>query len=355
MGRFAALEVVLCGSLMVTAGCGPGSEKSGGPDDPPAAPQSTAVGSSSAVVEARPTAAPSAAAAVPEARKVQVLASALVNPRALALRDGSVFVAVQGDPKQPGDGVGSILSVTKDGSATTTIAKAQFLPSSIVTDELNVFWATLDASFKVPLAGGSPTQLYKLQGKGGVTLVGIDEKAIFLSIMKGLDDGALLSVQKIGGATTELFSGAPVVNAAASSDYVVACAAAVISVPKKDPSAGRVVKKFVPEGVCDAIAVDETNIFWSVRYELHRASLPGGSAIKTAHVGSPKHLALSGAAVYLAREDSRDSWQIGRVPKTGGAVEVLLDQLPEVSSLAVDDTHVYWVSRSAGTLSRASL
>lgn len=314
----------------------------------------------SAALEKQPdvpsSAAPTASGPPPSPEPVvQVLATGLSNPGSIALGPSSVFVAAQGVPTDVDDAAGEIGAVPKEGGAFSTLVAKQPFPNTLATDGTSVYWATLDSAFSAPVAGGEAKRLYKVRGSGGVHVAGVDDKDVFLVFLRGMDQGAILRVSKAGGAPRDMFRGEGVVHQfAVESQYVVFCTTGLVVIPKQNPAAARVVEMFAPS-VCDSIAVDGSSVYWSVRSSLYRSDLSDGAPVKLGEDGGAKYLAASGKFIYLAREESSDSWQIGRVPTVGGGVEVLIDGLAGVDALAVDASHIYWLNRGAGTLSRASL
>jgi hypothetical protein len=79
--------------------------------------------------------------------------------------------------------------------------------------------------------------------------------------------------------------------------------------------------------------------------------LGGEVVVLASHLGmQPWQLAADDTHLYVAGPvpGGSDRGQVARVPKAGGAVEVLVDESPWPSAVAVDATHVYWTTASDG-------
>jgi hypothetical protein len=106
-----------------------------------------------------------------------------------------------------------------------------------------------------------------------------------------------------------------------------------------------------PHGVGSwSMAVDATDVYWADRNGALVRKVPklGGKPVALAETQGPVGIALDDAYVYWIGEGG-----MGRVPKKGGAPQVLGPPIPSdtVSFLALDDTFAYWTV-SDGTVMR---
>ena len=300
---------------------------------------------------------PSSSAAVqakPKKPKPQVVTSGLVDPGSIALTPNAVLVAVRGKPKSADDAAGSIISVPKSGGEITRIAERQSFPHSIVTDGESAFWATLDAVVKAPVGGGRASTIYKMRGKGGVTVIALDSDRVYVDWMRGLEEGGITALAKKGGARKDLFEGGPVPHIAPGGDYVALCSIVAGRVSKTDPSDQVVMKKF-KFGACDCIAADSTNAYWCKDGQIWKAPIRSGTPVSSMARVSADVITVHGRHLFWAKGAGNGEWDIGRIPTGGGEPETLVGSLPLISALAVDDTHIYWLEGEKGKLMRAPL
>jgi hypothetical protein len=123
-------------------------------------------------------------------------------------------------------------------------------------------------------------------------------------------------------------------------------------------------KRFVsnPQG----IAVNATHIYWAnaanegLNRSIARAATNGTGVeerlAKPSGSGIPNGVALSATHVYFSNEEVANNFAyISRVPLEGGEEEFVFVGEAGVRGVAVDGTHVYWASQSAGAIGRADL
>jgi hypothetical protein len=100
---------------------------------------------------------------------------------------------------------------------------------------------------------------------------------------------------------------------------------------------------------CYGIAVDGTDVYWTGAETglIQKVSKLGGAPVTLATTSNPRGLALDDAYVYWAADGG-----IARVPKAGGAPEMLGAATGFPWFIAVDDTSAYWTTYTGGDLMR---
>jgi hypothetical protein len=150
---------------------------------------------------------------------------------------------------------------------------------------------------------------------------------------------ALVFVLASCGARTPVSSGVRAMDAALDT-----------SAPPSDASVARPGCKpgdaplVLATGEADAIALDQTHVYWSGPDGVLRTPKSGGPIEKLGGARSVISIAVDATHVFFA---NRESGSIARVPKSGGTAETLAQNQLELWSIAIDDTFVYW-GASAG-------
>jgi sugar lactone lactonase YvrE len=105
------------------------------------------------------------------------------------------------------------------------------------------------------------------------------------------------------------------------------------------------------------VTTDATDVYWTekdaVGKVLHKAktALPASPALELAiNQGEPSHLAVDDTHVYWSNSAAGT---INRIPKGGGAVEILASGQGTPTSLAIDAARMYWVNSLGGQIMRA--
>ncbi len=301
-----------------------------------------------------PSASASSSLAVADAGQLPMpgakrLASGLSHPIRFAVGTDAVFVAEQGSSLV--EPHGAITRVPKDGGPATTLVGGLSFLTDVRVDDSQVYWASSSGIWAAPLAGaGGQRQLYTMTGKGHPSLVSVDASTVTYSVFKGLDDGSLETVSKRGGQPHELFSGASFVYAASSRQYAAVCTVAVGVIPRSDPGSARIVERFGPSSTCDAIAIDDVNVYWVRNGALYQHPINGDGSTKLAGMHPLfGELPLRGDTFYWAEKDDEKTASIHQF-RPGSASAVIASGLPASLSFAFDDSHIYWATMDDGEL-----
>jgi hypothetical protein len=97
------------------------------------------------------------------------------------------------------------------------------------------------------------------------------------------------------------------------------------------------------------VVLDDERLYW-VDAQVMLKSVPkrgGEVTVLASRLGlGALQLAADDTHLYLAGQSGGggERGQVARVPKAGGAVEVLVDESPVPTAVAVDGTHVYWTT-----------
>jgi hypothetical protein len=114
----------------------------------------------------------------------------------------------------------------------------------------------------------------------------------------------------------------------------------------KDGSQEEVLAKSLSEPA--ALALDESHVYWAEGWDIVRLAKAGGEpqTLNTDHHSFAKALAVDDTHVYYLRDAEEGlGWVLVRIPKTGGAEEILFSGTSLGEAVYVDATHVYWATR----------
>ncbi len=145
----------------------------------------------------------------------------------------------------------------------------------------------------------------------------------------------------------------------ASNAYYVEFGSA--SIVKASRSVGGPQPLFTGELGALYLAQDDASLYWgtsvpqqsglTVKNYLARGAKTGGAKQKLADVGAVTSIAVDGDWVYYADATG----VVGRVAKTGGAVETLAQSQKGPRGLAIAGGFLYWVNHDGGTVHRLRL
>jgi hypothetical protein len=229
------------------------------------------------------------------------LASGQSAPAGVAVRAGVVCWTNTGD--------GTVRRASADGGPVVTLASCQSHPFALTIVDGDVYFTTLDALMRVPLAGGAAVSL-GWTGQGG---------------LQGIASNGNLLMTGTSGSIFDVSSGAGVGFALCSEGF--------LNVAFAGPSAFWTTSNGVAAGTFDAAGrLGSTQGIWG-SYPL----LTEGIAADATHV-------------YLATQDIDEgpgypeTGSILRFTHTGGALSsIATDQVHPVA-VAVDDESVYWTN-----------
>ncbi len=209
--------------------------------------------------------------------------------------------------------------VTPAGKTVTLATKGA---TGLVVDASAVYFTSLDGVHKVPLAGGDDVLLAPMDGPHGLAESGARLFTIAEHATGGPDaqgkvpsGTALYGVTKATGAAELLVEGAFGLTLAGSSDTV----------------------------------------YWADAKGVHALPAAGGSETITAPSGVASIEAFGvGArdiflAVYTLQSNGRGIGSIARLPRAGGAITTIVDDVGHPFAVAVDDDHVYFASDTSTT------
>jgi hypothetical protein len=198
------------------------------------------------------------------------------------------------------------------GGAATTLASNVANPYDIAVSPTNVYWTTEDspvALLTVPIDGGSVTPLATVTGGAGA--IAIDANHVYWSTY--------------GGTYMEALAGG--------------------SPQARGPQAA-------------GIAVDATGVYYTVNVPNANPWL--GNIVRTPIGGGPQTVVASqrpGSVIAIAVDDTNVYWTEGegtiqmgavaKVAKSGGTPVLLATGLGDPTAIAVDDTSVYFISGAA--------
>lgn len=247
-------------------------------------------------------------------------------------------------------GNNTVMKVSVDGGALTTLASGQIHPRNVVLDATHVYWTNNVPSdgagtvMKVPLGGGASTTL--AAGQESLFGLAVNATSVFWSY-RGFPN----SVRQMplgGGAfvSSDMDQDGPQNMAAdATGVYVVADGGMVIWVPL----GGGVPTKLAPTDYSKSsrthsIALDATHVYWTNDDTVMKLPLGGGATITLATGQVPGSLAVDGVNVYWVNSELAGS--VRKMPVGGGAVTTLASA-KFAGALALDATSVYWSTGDA--------
>lgn len=97
-------------------------------------------------------------------------------------------------------------------------------------------------------------------------------------------------------------------------------------------------------GVINGLAIDAVNVYWTNGRVFAVPKVGGGLILLTENIGSPKALAVGPLAVYWTNPQAKN---VGRLWKDDGGVGVLVPDQQGLAAIATDGTNVYYTTLSA--------
>jgi hypothetical protein len=200
------------------------------------------------------------------------------------------------------------------------------------------------ALVELPVAGGAPRELAVL---GAAATILVDDDTVYAQVQ-----GAVWAVPMAGGNPEVVDDG--VALAAIDGDRLLAWGGrALYSIPRTQRRG-----TIVATGIIGATSMtsDATTLYWGDRYGgMWSVPLAGGPARKLTRgdTGAEHHIALVGDRLVFTSDgmDFHGPGAVGSIPKTGGAVTWIAEDLDQPLTLAVDGTDVL-VGDGRGVITR---
>lgn len=262
---------------------------------------------------------------------------------------------------------GSVSRVPKKGGKAEVIASRQSMPQAIVADTGAVYWGTMlkPRSIKARSHSGGDirTVVADVPSGWGVSLAVADDRLFWAP---NAVDAEISMVPAGGGGGKVLAKGQFMPKLAVhdgalywlSTGTKTRGPGAVMKV-SLDGGSPKVLAPNQPEP--DAIAVDDSGVYWTRREEpaaLMMVGVDGGKpSVVAGDLKNPMKIALDGDAVYWTEigesiQDDAGGGRVTKKPKGEGSPVALATDLGKPTGIAVDETHVYWADRGRGTVMR---
>ena len=262
---------------------------------------------------------------------VVTLASAPMNPRALAIDANSVYWVT-----------GAYVMKTGLGGGTPTTLAGAGDGFSLAVDSVSVYWTSggTNSVLSVPIAGGAPVTLCPsiAQPEYGMAVNG--------SSVYWVAQSGMMSVPLAGGTPATIAPGSALQFTALDATYVYwATQSVVLRAPLGGGTPTTMGSGFVIRG----LAVNGGNVFWSdlSAGTIMSAPLGGGSAVTlVSGRQSPGNIAIDSANIYWAEAMSPGG--VLRAPLAGGVPTTIALGAP--LRIAVDGTSVYWLDYSGSVM-----
>jgi hypothetical protein len=252
--------------------------------------------------------------------------------------------------------------VAASGGLVAIVADTAERPFTLAADDTHVYWishaGTEGGLWRVPLLEGGPERLralpYTLSNR-----VRVAGSHVYWS------EGDSISRLSMQGGTPELL-----VRGASSVDFAADAQGIYFSVPPRlsrmTPGQAPVELAQVPQGFdVSSLATDADAVYAVMR----TSGSAGPGCVTTRVVRIPKAggepLVLGEHPEFCAMEvavDATHVYSVGftqpgvssilRLPKGGGAPEVVVDGIPYSTRFSLDATHVYWTENTTGRVAR---
>lgn len=292
-------------------------------------------------------------------RCIEQLAVGQDNPIALALDDANVYWLNVGDG---GVGRGSVSSVPKSGGvAPTTLVANQTRPRQIVTDGTTVYWTTPPNVMSVPATGGPPAVVATGVAPIAITL---DASYLYWIDAKKGGLGDLVKQPRGGGPPVVLSdTGSNALRLAVSDTAAFFFNGFGTDRLETTPLAGGPRSYFhlfnTLGAAMSGIAIDAANVYVTFDNSggaVVACPLPSGDCtiISNGNNGA-RAIASDGSFAYFLSPHGGAGALTGvvrRAPVAGGPTQVIAVSGHDLVDIAVDATSVYWINRTAGTISK---
>lgn len=275
---------------------------------------------------------------------ITILASGQTSPVPLAVDAASVYW---------GDSVdGTIKALPKAGGVPAALATGLTPVRALVLDDTDVFWIeatpSQSAIRKMPKAGGTPTSLDALADGLHSSLALDAGNVYYLHRLYAGGPVTLSSVPKGGGTPMMLATASP--NDMSQDHQLAVDSSYVYWIALNDPNVHRIptiggpVETFATGTTPNWITAASGVVAWLDAGDLFKASSAGGPPQLLVKDLGALTLFIDTANVYAVV----GSGPIQRVPIAGGPVTTLAKgpwAVTTESTLAVDDSYVYWAVR----------
>jgi hypothetical protein len=258
-----------------------------------------------------------------------------------------IDIALSGDTAYfAHSGTGEIVKVALPGGQTTVVATGQGHATGIAIAGGYVHWSTFEGAIgSISTAGGAPIAV--ASGQGQLLAVGADADNVYwftgTSLMKSAAGKA--APQAVMGPTASQASGFGI--EIASGSILWADGAGTGAVRAMPLPTGAVTELATGEAWPNDVASYGGTIYWVDGSGPVMAKPSGGAATKLADGGKNlQRVAVDADFVYWTAADDN---AVERVPRGGGAVEVLTTAATQAHGIALDAKRVVWTARGAGT------
>jgi hypothetical protein len=274
-----------------------------------------------------------------------------------------VCVDEQTDPNNCGSCTTSCNAGCQSARCITELAEDPDGPGALAVDATHVYWLTNKGDLKsIPLAGGSVTTLTSDANTGGA--IAVDTTSVYF------DSDSLNTIAKIpkqGGSPSTFFPGAAETQMAwptilVESNEVYWSTGSISGSVLASPTSGGSVSTIVSgEPVVDGLAVDETNVYFSIQEGTVSAVSNDGFILSVPRAGGAlvtltatdfftTVMAVQGGTLYWA-DDHGDFFTL---PITGGTPSTFVG--PEAAAaIATDSANLYWVDLITTAVERIGL
>jgi hypothetical protein len=273
-----------------------------------------------------------------------ILVDGLTQPISIALAGDSAYVTEFGY----GDDSGALLRVPKLGGAFERVVQNQPGPWAIAASDEYVYWSNQGVS-------SSPVSRFSL-ADGSVDLITADVYSWGLAPF-----GGSLYVSDIGGKlvtsgpdlSLDVLATVPGSTVGVAADETGVYVSFISQVNGYAP-----IRRYDSDGsfsdlygnIAQALQLllDGDYLYFANSGAIQRGTREGAPLVTLANLGAP----LAGSAVadcYFYFTTTADG-SIGRVPLTGGDVQILATGQPQPEGIAVDSEAIYWVNHAAGVV-----